>query len=99
MPTVVLEAMSYGKPVIVTDVGATRELVDSSNGYVIPKNNVEELVKAIVSFHELSDDERRALGETSRRKVEERFVWEAVAEEYLKLFKSVEESRMEKVND
>lgn len=99
MPTVVLEAMSYGKPVIVTDVGATRELVDSSNGYVIPKNNAEELVKAIVSFYELSDDEKRALGEASRRKVEERFVWEAVADEYLKLFRSVKESRMKEVND
>lgn len=99
MPTVVLEAMSYGKPVIVTDVGATRELVDSRNGYMIPKNDAESLVEAIISFHELSDDERRALGKTSRRKVEERFVWEAVAEEYLQLFKSVEESKMEKVQD
>jgi glycosyltransferase involved in cell wall biosynthesis len=37
MPTVVIEAMARGNAIIATDVGATRELVDSSNGFLIAR--------------------------------------------------------------
>ena len=62
MPTVVLEAMSRGLPVIVSDVGATAELVDGSNGYLIEKNNVDELKQAIIHFIGLSIERRNTLG-------------------------------------
>jgi glycosyltransferase involved in cell wall biosynthesis len=46
MPTVVLEAMARGIPVLVTDVGASKELVDDSNGQIIPKRAPEALADA-----------------------------------------------------
>jgi len=36
VPVSIMEAMSYGIPVIATDVGATREIVNQQNGYLIP---------------------------------------------------------------
>jgi len=46
---VVEEAMSFGKPIIVTDaVGAGEDLVqEGKNGFIVPEKNSEELKKAI----------------------------------------------------
>jgi len=47
-PYVVLEAMSYGKPVIVTPVGGILEIVKhEKNGILIEPKNVNEIVSAI----------------------------------------------------
>lgn len=89
MPTVVLEAMSYSMPIIVTDTGATSELVDSSNGHLISKNNIEELKKAIISFYNLSIEERNILGNISLVKVKNKFTWNLVAKKHLELFEKM----------
>lgn len=86
MPTVVLEAMSYELPVIVSDVGATAELVNSSNGYLIEKNNKQHLKAAIKNFISLSDEERKTMAAQSLNKVNEKFTWKAVAQQHLNLF-------------
>lgn len=82
MPTVVLEAMSNGLPVIVSNVGATAELVNQTNGFLIKKNSVKELKKAIVQFTKLSHKEREGLGKNSLQKVKEEFTWNKVAERH-----------------
>lgn len=54
MPNVVLEAMASGVPVIATDVGGTRELIDSgSDGFVVPANDAGAFVR---HSHELLRD-------------------------------------------
>lgn len=89
MPTVVLEAMSFGLPVIVSDVGATRVLVDESNGKVIRPGSVDELVTALKWFLELPIPERQKLSDSSRLKFQEKFTWPKVAEQYRQLFINV----------
>lgn len=91
MPTVVLEAMARGLPIVVSDVGATAELVDGSNGYLIEKNNVEELKQAIIHFIGLSAERRNELGKHSLRKIKERFTWDKVAEQHMKVFRKLAE--------
>ena len=46
-PNVVVEALACGRPVVATDVGGTRELVDRSNGILIPPRRPEALANAI----------------------------------------------------
>ena len=87
MPTVVLEAMSFGLPIIVTDVGATRELVDDSNGKVISPNSVDELVESLKWFSELTFSHRKDLADSSLRKFRESFTWEKIAKRHHDLFK------------
>jgi glycosyltransferase involved in cell wall biosynthesis len=86
MPTVVLEAMAAAMPIIVSETGATGELVSSDNGYLIEKNNVRALKWAIQRFYQLTPEERLEMAEASYKKVTERFTWERVARMHLDLF-------------
>lgn len=86
MPTVVLEAMAAALPVIVSETGATGELVNSDNGFLIEKNNVRALKWAIQRFYQLTPEERLQLGETSYKKLTAQFTWERVARMHLDLF-------------
>ena len=89
MPTVVLEAMSFGLPVIVSDVGATAELVDVTNGYLIEKNNVAQLKKAIMDFYSLEISSKEKLSEASVNKVKHTYNWETVAGNHIEFFKKL----------
>lgn len=86
MPTVVLEAMSNRLPVIVTDVGATSELVNEENGFLIEKNSAAALADALVLFKNLDASTRQKMGRVSAKMVEDNFTWKQVAEKHKKLF-------------
>lgn len=89
MPTVVLEAMSQSQIVIVSDIGATAELVDDTNGCLIVKNDLEALKNAIKEVYHSSIDEKRAMGKASYQRVKENFTWKAVARRHMDLFNSM----------
>lgn len=89
MPTVVLEAMAKAMPIIVTNVGATALLVNKDNGYLIQKNNVNQLKDAIIKMTNLTDTEYKALSQNSFNKVKESFSWTTVAAQHHKLFKDL----------
>lgn len=86
MPTVVLEAMSWKMPVIVSDVGATAEQVDASNGYLVKAGSVEELVTAFLHFFNCTAEQKIAMGEASFQRVCKQFTWTSVAEQHRSLF-------------
>ena len=48
----VLEAMALGLPVICTDVGSMREVVDSSVGSIVPPGDVDALAQAMLELYE-----------------------------------------------
>lgn len=89
MPTVVLEAMARSLPIIVTDVGATRELVDESNGFIVPKRDGRQLAETIATFAALPQAARQALGTRSREKLLQRFTWPKVAAAHYKVFRDI----------
>jgi glycosyltransferase involved in cell wall biosynthesis len=56
IPVVLMESISYGKPIISTDVSGIPEIcIDNYDGKLIREKNVEEIVKAV---EELSLDEK-----------------------------------------
>ena len=69
VPTVVLEGMASGLAIIATDVGATTELLDESNGWLIPAGDASKLTHAIVKATEMDNSDLRKLKERSREKV------------------------------
>jgi glycosyltransferase involved in cell wall biosynthesis len=49
LPTVCIEALASGRPVIGTDTGGIPELIrDGVTGVIVPKNNVDRLSKALI---------------------------------------------------
>jgi len=95
MPTVVLEAMTRSMAIIVTDVGATKEMVDDSNGFIIEKNNVESLINAIKTYCKLNSDQKNKLADASFKRVNENFTWDKVAKQHYDLFRSMHDSIIE----
>lgn len=79
LPTVLLEAMSCGLPVVATNVSGCPGVVsDGENGILIPAKSPEMMVEAI---SRLLDDEvlRNDLGRNARKTIEERNTWDHVA--------------------
>ena len=73
LPTVLLEAMAAGLPVLTTPVGGIPEIVaDGETGVLVPAGDPEELAAAL---GRLAGDEglRRRLGAAGQRRVRERF--------------------------
>ncbi|HEX2901446.1 MAG TPA: glycosyltransferase family 4 protein, partial [Bacteroidia bacterium] len=89
MPTVVLEAMARAMPILVTDTGATLELVDAKNGMILPKNDVQGLKGAMRAMIEMEGAAFEAMSAASLDRVRERFTWEAVAKAHLGLFREM----------
>lgn len=89
MPTVVLEAMGRSRPVLVSDVGATAELVDANNGFLLRKGDPEDLYKRIIEFGALSPEQRAKMGRTSWQMARERFDWTVVTPGFIRLFKEI----------
>lgn len=89
MPTVVLEAMAAQLPVIVSDTGATSELVDGSNGFLVKPGDWLGLKKALMYFSGLSQADKFRLAKASREKVESKFTWDIVARRHLELFSTM----------
>jgi glycosyltransferase involved in cell wall biosynthesis len=89
MPTVVLEAMARARPVLVSDVGATAELVDATNGSLLPPGDAVALHRAVMAFVGLSHERRLELGLASYRRCAERFAWPVVAGRTMALLREV----------
>jgi colanic acid/amylovoran biosynthesis glycosyltransferase len=69
IPVALMEAMSYGKPVISTRHAGIPELVEE---ILVEENNVEELAKAIELLAD-NPDLRKRLGERNRKIIEGRY--------------------------
>ena len=55
----VLEAMAYGKPVICTDIFVATGVASSERALIIPRNDINALVNAIIKLHD--DDKLREM--------------------------------------
>jgi glycosyltransferase involved in cell wall biosynthesis len=80
-PVVAIEALAAGVPVVATDAGGTRNVVDDGEtGYLTPIGDVVSLARRLT---ELRDDpaRRQRLGEVGSRRMRERFSTARMANE------------------
>jgi glycosyltransferase involved in cell wall biosynthesis len=74
----ILEWMALGKPVVATDVGAVRELLENDiEGLIVPPENPAVLAETMERIF-LDPDLRNRMGEASRKRAEaeyDRLVW------------------------
>ena len=59
VPVSIMEALSFGIPVIATNVGGVSELVNSSNGFLLsPNPSIEEISSAIQKYRDLDQSDK-----------------------------------------
>ena len=84
MSNVIMEAAATGRPVIASDIGGCREIVDPDvSGFLVPPRDRDALYDALDRFMGLSAEERRAMGEAGRKFVEEHFDRDKVVSAYI----------------
>ncbi|MBR5316984.1 MAG: glycosyltransferase [Lachnospiraceae bacterium] len=83
---VYIEANACGLPIIATDCGGPADIVNKSNGILIPKNNLTALKNAIISIKTQYSDYS---AENISRNTIEMYGENLICEEYIKIYRGV----------
>ena len=88
LPTVVLEAMAAGKPVVGTCWGGTSEMVvDRETGLIVDPRNTEDLAQALLEI--ITKKERaKKMGIAGKERVRREFDLESKSEEIFSIYKN-----------
>ena len=82
----ILEAMALGKPVVATDAGGNKELVEhGKNGFIVPVGDhasLAEAIKTCISQPEMTTK----MGKRGKAKIQSRFSMERMVQDYEKLY-------------
>ena len=82
----ILEAMACGLPVIATDVGGNGELIAAgTTGTLVASGDVPSMAAEIVRLSQ-QKEKARAMGESGRRLVEQKFSMESMVRQYQSLY-------------
>lgn len=81
----ILQAMACGRPIVATDVGGNRELVDAASGFLVPAGDRAAVVRSLGAF--LEDPSRReAAGRAARERAASTFSKARMVERYEEAF-------------
>lgn len=84
MSNVLLEAAAMGRPLITSDIPGCREAVEPGiTGLLCQSRDAEDLYRQMAAMAALSPDQRRQMGQTGRRKMEQEFDKSAVVRQTL----------------
>jgi glycosyltransferase involved in cell wall biosynthesis len=84
LPRSLLEAAAVSRPLIATDVPGCRAVVENRvNGLLCKVRSAESLADAMREMAEMPAEQRRAMGEAGRRKVQAQYSEEFVVQVYL----------------
>ena len=93
LPLSILEAMRCGLPILATDVGGVKEAVyDSENGYVVSKNDFNELIEKLTKLL-TNSSLRMEMGRRGRLLFEESFTFEKMYNETEDFYKMIHASQ------
>ncbi len=88
---VLLMAMSYGKPVVVSDIeGMTEVVVDGNNGYVFPAGDAEALADKLIEVTSNPEKSRR-IGARAFSYVQEHHDWGTIGQRTAAAYRSVKD--------
>ncbi len=88
LPLSILEAMSYGLPIIASDIKGNRELVDNSNGYLVKAESESDLLNLFLGISS-KRDELILKGQESYKKIVQNYSMDYFNERYKTLYKEI----------
>lgn len=86
MANVILEAIASGLPVITTDTGGTKELING-NGFIIPAENPKAISNCILKL--MNDKSLKNSMSAKSRSIAEGMSWNNISKEYLNIYYKV----------
>jgi glycosyltransferase involved in cell wall biosynthesis len=90
MPMVLLEAAAGGLPIVTTRVGGNGEAVlDGESGFLAPPRDHRALASAMLRLMDLTETERRRMGERGRQHIRTRYGLTRVVEQWEELYREV----------
>jgi L-malate glycosyltransferase len=93
LPMSLLQALSVGLPVIVTDVGGMAEVARLSNaGIVVPGNDPDRMADAIAQMA-INPEQRRAFSRSGVAAFESHFTLPGMVDEYMRLYRDTPGAR------
>jgi len=89
LPTSVMEAASVGLPIVATDVGGTREIIEhGKSGIIIAPGQPSKITEALLSLihnHQMASE----LGEAAKRRMKQKFDWGQIVDSYVEIYNAV----------
>jgi len=87
LPIVIIEAMSYGKPIVASDVGGVSEIVvNGENGYTV--ENITEVFVEKIKYILENEDIYLKFSESSLRKYHEMLTLDKMVQKYIAIYQS-----------
>ena len=89
LPTVLLEAMSCGLPVVATDIGSNNEVISTGvNGFLVPPKRPKIMARNILKLLD-NPSLREQIGQVARKTIEEHYTWSQVTDNILKQYENI----------
>lgn len=88
LPTVCLESIAYGTPVIAFDTGGVAEIIDGDTGWIIEEHNRDKLDR-IIELALQNEDVLQEKSNNCKQVYEERFTLNKMVKSYLTLYKGI----------
>jgi len=89
LPTSVMEAASIGLPIVATDVGGTREIIEhGKSGIIIEPGQPSKITEALLSLihnHQMASE----LGAAAKRRLRQKFDWGQIVDSYVEIYNAV----------
>lgn len=87
---VLFNAFTFGKPVIVTDVGGLPEVVNTiEGGYVVESDNYVAFARVMNKISTIDKKELKKWGDNIQRKVKENYSWDGIADLTIKFYMKI----------
>ena len=90
LPIVILEALSFGKPVVASNVGGISEILDGKNGFAVD-NNAEKMADKITSVLENKELYNKVC-DNALKTYYDKFTVKEMVKNYMKIYTEIEKS-------
>ncbi len=85
---VLTRAFACATPVVASDIGGYREVIEPGTGVLVPPHDPDALADALVALLE-DEERRRSIGIAAREQAKERYSWDRIARRLVEIYEEV----------